>query len=741
MLRLCASRSPVLLDFLAPRLITPARHYSLKLPSYKIQKDANEILENHGPNAHNKQLPYHNADIYKNILGRIQKALGAEDVEAVKKCWFELKERDLHRHLAPADFARISTLFINHYIPKNGTDVLNTVTRKLLEEISLAAACSRSPAALAACMSFYISRNESKPVISLYTKFREMLGETDDLQADDNDEDVVDFGVFSFTSYSAARTSSASSLVPGRVSILLSFVAAQAMRDDFAAAYDAYRQTIIRFHDYTVKDYLSHIADSAFREKLLLWVRRLDIARKVHQATPLTIQLQQLVANGGINTIQSQYNRIRDGLFRANPFLAGDASQLGGTRLVAMTDRIWTAFLTSFLQSRNGHMSADEVWGDVSRCGIKHPVSLWTGLIDSYRESRHMDNALNVWRMMETKGVRPDALTYRAVISAALEGRQIDEAIRLFRQFQSDLEATTEPEKSLVVYNTYIHGLLAVDRLDEALSILERMEENKKEKRVGPVPDIVSYNTFLAYFGRRVDLKALSIIINRMSTVGLSADVFSYSILLSALLKIGKADATAIVFNLMRKQGLEPNIVVYGTIIVELLREHNEQHLRAVLKILEEMESGKIPFPPTVKIYQAVLVELWRDPWLPPKTGIAITRDVVERMKKRRVPLNIPLYHVLIRVALTDEYPNGVTTAMSLYHEMVQRNLPVTSKVIHLLLQSLFAKGEYVHAAKIMRDMETLGMKPIPSTARLMNQIRSSLREKQYLPAQIGSPM
>ncbi len=122
-----------------------------------------------------------------------------------------------------------------------------------------------------------------------------------------------------------------------------------------------------------------------------------------------------------------------------------------------------------------------------------------------------------------------------------------------------------------------------------------------------------------------------------MSIVGLSADVFSYSILLSALLKIGKADATTIVFNLMRKQGLEPNIVVYGTIIVELLREHNEQHLRAVLKILEEMESGRIPFPPTVKIYQAVLVELWRDPWLPPKTGIAITRDVVERMKKRRV--------------------------------------------------------------------------------------------------------
>ncbi|KAK0198229.1 hypothetical protein F5146DRAFT_1018741 [Armillaria mellea] len=710
MLRLCTSRSPVLLDFLAPRLITPARHYSLKLPSHKIQIDTNDILENHGPNAHNKQLPYHNADIYKNILGRIQKALGVEDVEAVKKCWFELKERDLHRHLAPADFARISNLFISRYIPKNDTGVLNTATRKLLEEISLAAACSRSPAALAACMSFYISRNEPKPVISLYAKFREMLGETDDLQADDNDEDV--------------------SLVPGRVSILLSFVAAQAIRDDFVAAYEAYRQTIIRFHDYTVKDYLSHIADSAFREKLLLWVRRLEIARKVHQATPLTIQLQQLVANGGINTIQSQYNRIRDGLFGANPFLAGDASQLGGTRLVAMTDRVWTAFLTSFLQSRNGHMSADEVWGDVSRCGIKHPVSLWTGLIDSYRESRHMDNALNVWRMMESKGVRPDALTYRAVISAALEGRQIDEAIRLFRQFQSDLEATTEPEKSLVVYNTYIHGLLAVDRLDEALSILERMEENKKEKRVGPVPDIVSYNTFLAYFGRRVDLKALSIIINRMSTVGLSADVFSYSILLSALLKIGKADATSIVFNLMRKQGLEPNIVVYGTIIVELLREHNEQHLRAVLKILEEMESGKIPIPPTVKIYQAVLVELWRDPWLPPKTGIAITRDVVERMKKRRVPPNIPLYHVLIRVALTDEYPNGVMTAMSLYHEMVQRNLPVTSKVIHLLLQTLFAKGEYVHAAKIMRDMETLGMKPIPSMVRLTNQIRKSSGEE-----------
>ncbi|KAG7450637.1 uncharacterized protein BT62DRAFT_527487 [Guyanagaster necrorhizus] len=717
MLRLSAWRSPVLLDFLAPRLLVPARHYSLKLPIYKIKRDTT-ILENHGPHAHDKQLPYHNADIYKSILGRVQQALGEEDVEAVKTCWFELKERDLHRHLAPADFARISNLFIAHYIPKNDTDVLDIATRKLIEEVSLAAACSRSPAALAACMNFYISRNEPKIVISLYIRFHKMLGETDDLSVDNGDVDVLDFDVFSFTSSTAARTQSSSTLVPGRVSILLSFVAAQALRDDFAAAFEAYRQTIIRFHDYTVKDYLSHITDDAFRDKLLLWVRRLEIARKVYQGNPLAIQLQQLVAAGGFNTIQNLYNRIRDGLFGANPFIAGDASQLGGTRLVAMSDRIWTAFLTSFLQSRGGHLSADEVWGDVSRCGIKHPVSLWTGLIDSYAESRHMDNALNVWRMMEAKGVKPDALTYRAVISAALEGRQIDEAIRLFRQFQSDLEAMTEPERSLVVYNTYIHGLLAADRLDEALSVLERMEENKKDKRVGPVPDIVSFNTFLAYFGRRMDLKALSIIINRMSIVGLSADVFSYSILLSALLKIGKADATTIVFNLMRKQGLEPNIVVYGTIIVELLREQSEQHVRAVLKILEEMESGKIPFPPTVKIYQAILVELWRDPWLPPKTGIAITRDVVERMKKRKIPLNIPLYHVLIRVALMDEYPNGVTLAMSLYQEMVRRNLAVTSKLIFLLLQELFAKGEYVHAAKVVRDMETFGMKPIPSTAR-----------------------
>ncbi|KAF9022955.1 hypothetical protein BDZ89DRAFT_926535, partial [Hymenopellis radicata] len=436
------------------------------------------------------------------------------------------------------------------------------------------------------------------------------------------------------------------------INIALITTTAYVLRNDFRSAVGVIRNAP-RLHHYTVREFLAKLEDEALRATLDSWLTRLQFARMLDRPKSYAIHLRKMGTSKNVSALVIHYNAIVDGIDGPDPYIAADPSKINEKRLVAMSERLWTAFLSAFLAA-GVRERAEHLWVDMGRFRVPHTVAMWNALIDAFREQGQMESAYQTWlHMQNDRQVKPDPLTYRAIVAALmLDKRRLDVAWRLFKEFQDNVQPHVEPVHANPVYNSYMQGLLAHDMLEQALDVFDYLETNLKEKRPAPCLDIVTFNMLMSHFARRSDLKNVSLLLNKLVELSLQPDVFTFSIMLSALLKAGNMDATERVFKLMGPMGLQPTMVTYATLMVELLREREERFLAEAMKILDSMEGKGTDLSPNLVVYEAFLVELWRVPWLPVEQGAMIVADILSRTKRRRMPISLPMFSLIIRVAL-----------------------------------------------------------------------------------------
>jgi pentatricopeptide repeat protein len=662
---------------------------------------------------HSPQERRPHADAFNNTFVKIRKALQDNDVLALVQHWQDLEQNELLHFLDSSHLEKISFPLAKHFVsPK--ADTWDVSKRKVTEEIALRAASARLTDALNACMLFNLKNGNPEVVIRLYTRFMESFGEKDVW-----DESLVDDEILSDAALLAADTKSTSRRIPhnpGRVQILLAVVTAHAMRDSFEAALQACTATFIFFHDYTTKQFLANFADNpALKHKVGRYVERLHIARMVARPPSLSKHITNVSAAKNTKLLEKLYQAIIDGLTGPDAYLAADPSAITPSRSVALTEVGWTSFLVAFLKCRRRDL-ASNLWNDMARFEVKSGVSVWTALLDVYGNDGAVDDAIATWNMMLAQGIKPDGLTYRALISALFTGRKPEEAMRTFQTFRKKSMNDCPGPQTLSVYNTMLHGLLFADRFHEADVLLQGMHAN------GPKPDIVSYNTFLAYHGRRRDFKALATLVNRMASIELKGDVFSFSIILSALLKAGRDDAPEMLLSIMRKQRVQPNVVTFSSIIDQQMRERSEKNLQAAVRILHQMEQDGVT-PPNAVTYTSILAGLYRGQWLSVEKAEEWRKDIVKRMERRGVDFNLPTYHILIKACLEYPHPEGLQHALGYYREMVRRGVLVQT-TWYIMLSGMLQRGEWAVANEIITDMFRSGIQPGGPLLELVAKIR-----------------
>lgn len=714
-------RTVVLLDFLAPALVSKA-YASSSLSSRKgrpktvpgpdstvferLKKQINLI---HDP-SRNPSSPQ--TDIYNSTVVRIQQAVKHRNFHAVLDYWRYLEQRRLLHFLGPVQLEMISELMASSFIPALCSDEpWDPNMWKLIEDIALRAAVNRATRALEACMVTHLRRNDPEAVIVLYERFKKGMGD-DEIWSDPRKEHEE-------SALAVDQTSSDGAIpfLPGRVAILLAVITAHAIQDSFPAALKTCLATVVRFHSYTTEDFLKHLRhDPPLQKKVESYVQCLNTARIVARPPSLSKQITNLAEGQRVKHLERLYQAVLDGLSGPDPYLAADPSKVTPIRLVAMTEVGWTSFLVAFLKCRRRDLAA-KIWDDMSRFGLRPGVSMWTALLDAYDSIGAVDEAVTGWQMMRSQGVKPDGLTYRALISALFNGHKADDAMHIFHKFQTELMPSCSFEQILSVHNTVLHGLLYANRVETATSLLTTMEGN------GPAPDIVSFNTFLAHYGRRGDFKALAVIVNKMTLANLVGDVFSFSTILSALLKAGRSDAPEMMLGLMRKQGVQPNVATFSAIIDQQMRQQDEKSLLAVMRMLQQMEQDPMIHPNDVT-YTSILAGLYRDSWLPAERAEDLRVDIVGRMKARDIKLNLATYHTLIRACMDYDRPEGLQNALGYYHDMRRRKMPFVHTTWYILLAGLIQRGEWGHADELVRDMHVSGFKPVGSVLQLVSRIR-----------------
>lgn len=748
------ARPAVLFNFFSPLLTFSARTYSAQsqsqpeshTPPFPLQAPSTSSLfaklrtnlqssTSSSPSS-THELPPKRLKQYNSIIQGIRSSLGSNATIVLER-WKQLDDLKLIHLLAPRQLVPLSELMTLSFLSPGSlltsgsglkADLQNNPSLlQLIENIALLAARCESFNALNALMRYHIKERDSRAILNLYNKFLNLVGDKDlgmgrDPEGEAAVEESVNEEEKDLLATDTKQNMVEVSASAGQMHFVLAAITAHAVTDSFKRALDVYLSTTVELQIPTAVAYLKvplHNQPNLLN-RVKQYISKLQVAKLVSQPALFSQRVSEMGNRRASSELETLYSSIINGLSE-NGYLAMDPSSVNSTRTIAMTPIAWNALLGAFLKSERKDL-AGTLWDDLTRLGHPPGVSMWTTLLDWHGRLGALQEAIETWDMMLDQGVKPDTLAYRGMISALFRGRRPNRALEFFREYQTFSVDTSDPHH-LSLYNTVLHGLCGADRATEAEEICATMQQR------GPKPDMVSFNTFVSYYGRRGKFQGIAATLRTMKAAGFDGDVFTYTTILSALLKAGKADAADLVLALMDKQGIKRNVALYTTLIDHQLREGAKANFDAAMKMLKWMEESRDNQPNEVT-YTCVLSGLYRSSWLGVKELQTLEKSIIRRLKSRGISFGVPAYHLLLKACLVYPQENGVQQALAYFKEMKRRELPIINTTWYILLAGLLSREEWDIAEKLVDEMYASGIHPSASVLQLAYKIRERGRRR-----------
>ncbi|KAI4319224.1 hypothetical protein MLD38_032851 [Melastoma candidum] len=146
---------------------------------------------------------------------------------------------------------------------------------------------------------------------------------------------------------------------------------------------------------------------------------------------------------------------------------------------------------------------------------------------------KNPNELLNLLVTMLQNGCDPDVVSLNTVIHAFCKVSKIDEAIKIL----DDMENGQFCSPNAVTYTTVICGLLGTGRTSEALSLFNKAFAERSLR-----PHLVTYNAILQGLFKLTAVKEAEEIYNSMVSQGVVADCTTFCILISGLCDCGEID-------------------------------------------------------------------------------------------------------------------------------------------------------------------------------------------------------
>ncbi|KAH9846807.1 hypothetical protein C2E23DRAFT_851087 [Lenzites betulinus] len=689
----------------------------------KLERDVRPFSEQHLSTLSNAQI-----DAFNVAIPGLRVALGQRDLTKAAEVWSQLKARNLVAFLGPAHHD-VCAVAVRILCKKLQLDELSGEDVQLLSEIAVVCAIGGSSDGLRALMLSAIGANHPEVALGLYHQYSDQLHEKEALRSEDvkvpNHAPGVDHpAIIDEPPAVDDEATSSSSLV--RDDILVAAIIAHAQLDSFQGALQMFLEANTRASITIPDDVLRSIpSGSGLRRKVSHYIRHLNAAALISRPFALAKHLSNLVRDAANLSLERLYTTAIEGVRgEDHPWLAITPDQLSTTRVILLPHTFWTSFLKSFFACRQTAL-VERLWDDMLRLGVKPDLAAWNTLLDGYGDMRSIQAVLTTWSLMKTERMKPDALSYRAVIAALFKAGDVDQALEVFRTFERDFLKDGVPlddSAVLAVYNTTLHSLLFVSREEDANVIKKKMQE------IGPKPNIVSYNTFLRYYGRKGTLKPMAGVLQELETSGLKADIYTFSTLLASLLRV-RPDADRIVMNFMEKQGVAPDTTALTAIIDHQLQERTPEAFKVAMDLVSKMEHGKFgEAQPNAITYTSIVTAINHGKWLEQQVVDECNRRIWDRMQSRGIQPSRTTYNVLLRTSLANREPEGLEYAMKYYREMLRQRVYLSSDTWYILLKGLVDRRRWDVAEEVVKDMRRHKANNLTSSLRTSDVIHLALQ-------------
>mgnify|MGYP000580168420 CR=1 FL=1 len=197
----------------------------------------------------------------------------------------------------------------------------------------------------------------------------------------------------------------------------------------------------------------------------------------------------------------------------------------------------------------------------------------WNALLTGYCQHGLGQEALNCFRSMRNKGIRPDVVTYVCVLKAS----SIVKSIEVGEDIDTQVRKQGLLQKNIVLGTALVDMYFKCGKLDKAREVFEQL----------PVRDVVSWNAMIAGYAQIGQVKASLNAFHKMVEQGSKPDDITFLLLLTACNHAGLVEDGQMYFDAMSSvYSLTPDLEHYSCMVDLFSRAgHFEKAISMVEKV------------------------------------------------------------------------------------------------------------------------------------------------------------
>lgn len=198
--------------------------------------------------------------------------------------------------------------------------------------------------------------------------------------------------------------------------------------------------------------------------------------------------------------------------------------------------------------------------------GATRMVKSFNALMTVYEENGEFGKVVNSFDDVP-EGIVLNGISYNILIKAFCNKGELDEALKVL-----DVMEENNISPCLISYNTLLNAFYGTDRFSDAEKIWERMENNKIK------PDTMTFNAKMrGLVSEGKTLEALKII-DKLKELKLKPDIFTFNALIKGYCKDGNLDEVKKIYVNLTANGCSPNKTTFS-ILIPFLCEARELNL------------------------------------------------------------------------------------------------------------------------------------------------------------------
>ncbi|XVF33255.1 hypothetical protein REPUB_Repub17cG0153200 [Reevesia pubescens] len=299
---------------------------------------------------------------------------------------------------------------------------------------------------------------------------------------------------------------------------------------------------------------------------------------------------------------------------------------------------------------------------------------------------------------MKETDIQPDIVTFGILINQLCKLRRVDEAMEVLNKMDEESGSDgVSIEADVIIYNTLIDGLCKVGKQEEGLHLMERMKSTK-----GLAPDRATYNCLIDGFCKVGEIERGKQLFDQMNEEGTSPNVISLNILVDGMCRHGRINSALEFFNDMQGKGLMGNVVTYTTLITAFCDVDN---IGKAFDLFDQMlRSG---CSADAIVYYSLISGFC-------KAGrMDDASNVLSKLKEAGYCLDTVCYNALISGCCKK---NKLDKAYEIIKEMEETEMKPDSVTYNTLIAYFCKAGDFALACKMMKQMIKVGLVPTIAT-------------------------